>query len=84
MGMSNESVNVRKKATLISALNGPNGTALSDTNKTELIAQSLESQFQLNDMQNQHKDEIITNFVDAYLTSNASNTDHLHLLFRLK
>ncbi|GFX60329.1 uncharacterized protein TNCV_4740851 [Trichonephila clavipes] len=35
----------RKKSTPISALNGPNGIALSDTNKTDLIAQSLESQF---------------------------------------
>ncbi|GFX78890.1 uncharacterized protein TNCV_3911791 [Trichonephila clavipes] len=47
----------RRKAAPISALNGPTGTALSDTHKTELIAQSLESQFQLNDIQNPHKDE---------------------------
>ncbi|GFU08803.1 probable RNA-directed DNA polymerase from transposon X-element [Trichonephila clavipes] len=49
----------RRKAAAISALNGPTGTALSDTHKTELIAQSLESQFQLNDIQNPHKDERI-------------------------
>ncbi|GFY50363.1 uncharacterized protein TNIN_299891 [Trichonephila inaurata madagascariensis] len=65
----------RKKATPISALKGSNSTALSDTNKTDLIAQSLESQLQLNDIQNPHKDEIITNTVDAYLTTNANNTD---------
>ncbi|GFW42293.1 RNA-directed DNA polymerase from mobile element jockey [Trichonephila clavipes] len=45
----------RKKATPISALNGPNGVALSDTNKTDLIAKSLESQFQLNNIQNPQK-----------------------------
>ncbi|GFS58111.1 uncharacterized protein TNIN_430381, partial [Trichonephila inaurata madagascariensis] len=67
----------RKKAAPISALNGPNGTALSDTNKTDLIANSLESQFKLNDIQNPHKDEIITNIVHAYLTTNANNTDPL-------
>ncbi|GFY56063.1 uncharacterized protein TNIN_348841 [Trichonephila inaurata madagascariensis] len=61
-------------------LNGPNGTALSDTNKTDIIANSLESQFKLNDIQNPHKDEIITNIVDAYLTTNINNTDSL-LLF---
>ncbi|GFY43559.1 hypothetical protein TNIN_111911 [Trichonephila inaurata madagascariensis] len=65
----------RKKAAPISALNGPNGTALSDTNKTDVIANSLESQFKLNDIQNPHKDEIITNIVDAYLTTNINNTD---------
>ncbi|GFV58689.1 RNA-directed DNA polymerase from mobile element jockey [Trichonephila clavipes] len=67
----------RKKATSILALNGPNGIALSDTNKTELIAQSLESQFQLNNIQNPGKDEIITNIVDTYLTTNANNIDLL-------
>ncbi|GFW81629.1 uncharacterized protein TNCV_2883061 [Trichonephila clavipes] len=46
----------RKKAAPISALNCPTGTALSDTHKTEIIAQSLESQFQLNDIQNPHKE----------------------------
>ncbi|GFU97121.1 RNA-directed DNA polymerase from mobile element jockey [Trichonephila clavipes] len=67
----------RRKAAPISALNGPTGTALSDTHKTELIAQSLESQFQLNDIQNPHKDEFITNTVDAYFTANTNNTDQL-------
>ncbi|GFX92698.1 uncharacterized protein TNCV_2012841 [Trichonephila clavipes] len=67
----------RKKVSPISALNDPNGIALSDTNKTEFIAQSLESQFQLNDIQNPHKDEIITNIVDAYITNNANNTNPL-------
>ncbi|GFU76583.1 uncharacterized protein TNCV_1940711 [Trichonephila clavipes] len=66
----------RRKAAPISALNGPTGTALSDTHKTELIAQSLENQFQLNDIQNPHKDEYITNTVDAYFTVNTNNTDH--------
>ncbi|GFU63032.1 probable RNA-directed DNA polymerase from transposon X-element [Trichonephila clavipes] len=65
----------RKKASPISALNGPTGIALSDTNKTEVIAQSLESQFQLNDIHNPHKDEVITSVVDAYLDSNANNID---------
>ncbi|GFV19637.1 probable RNA-directed DNA polymerase from transposon X-element [Trichonephila clavipes] len=67
----------RRKATPISAFNGPTGTALSDTHKTELIAQSLESQFQLNDIQNPHKDEYITNTVDAYFTANTNNTDQI-------
>ncbi|GFX16884.1 probable RNA-directed DNA polymerase from transposon X-element [Trichonephila clavipes] len=67
----------RRKAAPISALNGPIGTALSDTHKTELIAQSLESQFQLNDIQNPHKDEYITNTVAAYFTANTNNTDQL-------
>ncbi|GFY60421.1 hypothetical protein TNIN_379981 [Trichonephila inaurata madagascariensis] len=35
----------RRKANPISTLNSPTGTALGDTNKTELIPQSLESQF---------------------------------------
>ncbi|GFU98379.1 probable RNA-directed DNA polymerase from transposon X-element [Trichonephila clavipes] len=65
----------RKKASPISALNGPNGIALSDTNKTELIALSLESEFQLNDIHNPHKDEIITNIVDAYITNHTNNTE---------
>ncbi|GFV08998.1 uncharacterized protein TNCV_3822401 [Trichonephila clavipes] len=67
----------RKKASPISSLNGPNGIALSDTNKTELISLSLESQFQLNDIHNPRKDEIITNIVDAYVTkhTNNNNTD---------
>ncbi|GFX24679.1 hypothetical protein TNCV_3344591 [Trichonephila clavipes] len=57
----------RKKASPISALNGPNGIALSDSNKTDLIAQSLESQFQLNNIQNPQKDQIISSIVDAYI-----------------
>ncbi|GFT36956.1 uncharacterized protein TNCV_175031 [Trichonephila clavipes] len=65
----------RRKAAAVSALNGQTGNALSDTHKTELIAQSLESQFQLNDIQNPHKDEYITNTVDAYFTANTNNTD---------
>ncbi|GFW34830.1 RNA-directed DNA polymerase from mobile element jockey [Trichonephila clavipes] len=64
-----------RKPSPISALNGPTGIALSDTNKTEVIAQSLESQFQLNDIHNPHKDEVITSVVDAYLDSNANNID---------
>ncbi|GFY19421.1 probable RNA-directed DNA polymerase from transposon X-element [Trichonephila clavipes] len=65
----------RKKASPISALNGPNGIALSDSNKTDLIAQSLESQFQLNNIHNPQKDQIITNIVDAYITDHTNNTD---------
>ncbi|GFX14748.1 probable RNA-directed DNA polymerase from transposon X-element [Trichonephila clavipes] len=74
----------RKKASPISALNGPTGIALSDTNKTEVIAQSLESQFQLNDIHNPHKDEVITSVVDAYLDSNANNIDLIPPLSHLK
>ncbi|GFX48474.1 uncharacterized protein TNCV_583741 [Trichonephila clavipes] len=48
----------RKKTSPISALNGPTGIALSDTNKTEVIAHSLEEQFHLNDIHNPRKDEI--------------------------
>ncbi|GFW73555.1 probable RNA-directed DNA polymerase from transposon X-element [Trichonephila clavipes] len=65
----------RKNASPISALNGPNGVALSDTNKTELIALSLESQFQLNDIHNPHKDDIITNAVDAYIANHTNNNN---------
>ncbi|GFU99884.1 probable RNA-directed DNA polymerase from transposon X-element [Trichonephila clavipes] len=73
----------RKKASPISALNGPNGVALSDTSKTELIALSLESQFQLNDIHNPRKDDIITNTVDAYVTNhtNNNNTDPISPAF---
>ncbi|GFW10230.1 probable RNA-directed DNA polymerase from transposon X-element [Trichonephila clavipes] len=65
----------RKKVSPIFALNDPNGIALSDTNKTDLIAQSLESQFQLNDIHNPQKDQIITNIVDTYITNHTNNTD---------
>ncbi|GFU50316.1 uncharacterized protein TNCV_301491 [Trichonephila clavipes] len=65
----------RKKTSPISTLNGPTGIALSDTNKTEVIAHSLESQFRLNDIHIPHKDEVITSVVDAYLDSNINNTD---------
>ncbi|GFW81514.1 PRE_C2HC domain-containing protein [Trichonephila clavipes] len=65
----------RKKISPISALNGPTGIALSDTNKTEVIAHSLEKQFHLNDIHNPRKDEIITSVVDAYMDSNINNTD---------
>ncbi|GFW07444.1 uncharacterized protein TNCV_3915771 [Trichonephila clavipes] len=67
----------RKKTSPISALNGPTGIALSDTNKTEVIAHSLEKQFHLNDIHNPRKDEIITSVVDAYMDSNINNTDIL-------
>ncbi|GFV12429.1 uncharacterized protein TNCV_1792081 [Trichonephila clavipes] len=67
----------RKKASPISALNGPNGVALSDTNKTDLIAQSLESQFQLNDIHNPHKDQIITSIVDAYINDHTNTIDEI-------
>ncbi|GFX96234.1 uncharacterized protein TNCV_2291221 [Trichonephila clavipes] len=65
----------RKKTSPISALNGPTGIVLSDTNKTEVIAHSLEKQFHLNDIHNPRKDEIITSVVDAYMDSNINNTD---------
>ncbi|GFU06069.1 uncharacterized protein TNCV_4188561 [Trichonephila clavipes] len=65
----------RKKTSPISALNGLTGIALSDTNKTEVIAHSLEKQFHLNDIHNPRKDEIITSVVDAYMDSNINNTD---------
>ncbi|GFT56316.1 RNA-directed DNA polymerase from mobile element jockey [Trichonephila clavipes] len=64
----------RKKTSPISALHGPTGIALSDTNKTEVITHSLENQFQLNDIHNSHKDVVITSVVDAYLDSNINNT----------
>ncbi|GFY16790.1 probable RNA-directed DNA polymerase from transposon X-element [Trichonephila clavipes] len=67
----------RKKASPISALNGPNGIALSDSNKTDLIAQSLESQFQLNNIQNPQKDQIISSIVDAYINDHANTTDEI-------
>ncbi|GFX68375.1 probable RNA-directed DNA polymerase from transposon X-element [Trichonephila clavipes] len=43
-----------------SALNGSTSIALIDTNKTEVIAHSLVSRFQLNDIHNPHKDNVIT------------------------
>ncbi|GFW45565.1 RNA-directed DNA polymerase from mobile element jockey [Trichonephila clavipes] len=61
----------------ISALNGPNGIALSDSNKTDLIAQSLESQFQLNNIQNPQKDQIISSIVDAYINDHTNTTDDI-------
>ncbi|GFY34143.1 probable RNA-directed DNA polymerase from transposon X-element [Trichonephila clavipes] len=67
----------RKKASPISALNGPNGIALSDSNKTDLIAQSLESQFQLNNIQNPQKDQIISSIVDAYINDHTNTTDDI-------
>ncbi|GFX58417.1 RNA-directed DNA polymerase from mobile element jockey [Trichonephila clavipes] len=66
---------LRKKASPISALNGPNGIALSDSNKTDLIAQSLESQFQLNNIHNPQKDQIISSIVDAYINDHTNTTD---------
>ncbi|GFW56099.1 probable RNA-directed DNA polymerase from transposon X-element [Trichonephila clavipes] len=69
----------RKKTSPISAFNGPTGIALSDTNKTEVIAHSLEKQFHLNDIHNPRKDEIITSVVDAYMDSNINNTDIIPL-----
>ncbi|GFT59820.1 uncharacterized protein TNCV_2496481 [Trichonephila clavipes] len=74
----------RKKTSPISALNGPTGIALSDTNKTEVIAHSLEKQFHLNDIHNPRKDEIITSVVDAYMDSNTNNTDIIPPLSHLK
>ncbi|GFS80305.1 probable RNA-directed DNA polymerase from transposon X-element [Trichonephila clavipes] len=65
----------RKKASPISALNGPNDIALSDTNKTDLIAQSLESQVQFSNIHNPQKDQIMTNIVDANITDHTNNTD---------
>ncbi|GFW59953.1 probable RNA-directed DNA polymerase from transposon X-element [Trichonephila clavipes] len=73
--LGNRSSIQKKKATPISALNGPNGVALSDTNKTDLIAKSLESQFQLNNIQNPQKDHIISNIVETYITDHTNNTD---------
>ncbi|GFW09822.1 PRE_C2HC domain-containing protein [Trichonephila clavipes] len=74
----------RKKTFSISALNGPTGIALSDTNKTEVIAHSLEKQFHLNDIHNPRKDKIITSVVDAYMDSNINNTDIIPPLSHLK
>ncbi|GFX88631.1 probable RNA-directed DNA polymerase from transposon X-element [Trichonephila clavipes] len=67
----------RKNTSPISDLNGPTDIALSDRNKTEVIAHSLESQFQLNNIHNPHKDEVITSVVHAYIErdSNINNTD---------
>ncbi|GFU35974.1 hypothetical protein TNCV_4190911 [Trichonephila clavipes] len=68
---------VQKKNLPISALNGPTSHwyCSQDTNKTEVIAHSLEKQFHLNDIHNPRKDEIITSVVDAYIDSNINNTD---------
>ncbi|GFW65476.1 RNA-directed DNA polymerase from mobile element jockey [Trichonephila clavipes] len=49
----------------------------SDSNKSDLIAQSLESQFQLNNIQNPQKDQIISSIVDAYINDHANTTDEI-------
>ncbi|GFW06015.1 RNA-directed DNA polymerase from mobile element jockey [Trichonephila clavipes] len=43
--------------------------------KLPLTIQASPPQFKLNDIQNPHKDEVITNIVDAYLITSISNTD---------
>ncbi|GFS93273.1 hypothetical protein TNCV_2106951 [Trichonephila clavipes] len=68
----------------ISALNGPTGIVSVIQIKTEVIAQSLESQFQLNDIHNPHKKTRSSPVVDAYLDSNANNIDLIPPLSHLK
>ncbi|GFT63095.1 hypothetical protein TNCV_2171431 [Trichonephila clavipes] len=51
-----------KRGHSISALNGPNGVALSDTNKTDLIAKSLEP-ISIKQHPKSTKDHIISNIV---------------------
>ncbi|GFY78190.1 hypothetical protein TNIN_292731 [Trichonephila inaurata madagascariensis] len=50
---------LRKKRTPVSTLNGPNNIALSDSDKEESLACSLETQFQDNDITNETTDIIL-------------------------
>ncbi|GBM85612.1 hypothetical protein AVEN_24275-1, partial [Araneus ventricosus] len=57
----NAAKKMRKKHAKISALKGPTSIAYSNTDKAELIANSLENQFQLNDIHNSVKENEVNN-----------------------
>ncbi|GFT16204.1 probable RNA-directed DNA polymerase from transposon X-element [Trichonephila clavipes] len=64
----------RKKRSPISALTGPTGIAYTDTQKAETLANALEDQFQLNDIQNPDTDKQHMRLVDRFFI-NDNNFD---------
>ncbi|GFS53316.1 hypothetical protein TNIN_111 [Trichonephila inaurata madagascariensis] len=64
---------LRKKKTPIYALNGPAGIANTDSEKAEVLACSLESQFQNNDIS--HSSDFITNRIVENYFLNENNFD---------
>ncbi|GFW58587.1 hypothetical protein TNCV_1579191 [Trichonephila clavipes] len=66
--------NSRKKAQPIPALKGPAKIAYSDADKSEVIADSLQSQFKLNDITND-TDRAITHVVHTYLNNENNFTN---------
>ncbi|GFU35118.1 RNA-directed DNA polymerase from mobile element jockey, partial [Trichonephila clavipes] len=70
----NMSKGYRKKRSPISALTGPTRIAYTDTQKAETLANSLENQFQLNDIQNPDSDNQHMRLVDRFFI-NDNNFD---------
>ncbi|GFY66005.1 uncharacterized protein TNIN_441161 [Trichonephila inaurata madagascariensis] len=64
---------LRKKKTPVYALNGPAGIANTDSDKAEVLACSLESQFQNNDIS--HSSDFITNRIVENYFLNENNFD---------
>ncbi|GFW95129.1 RNA-directed DNA polymerase from mobile element jockey [Trichonephila clavipes] len=64
----------RKKRSPISALTGPTGIAYTDTQKAETLANALEDQFQLNNIQNPDTDTQHMRLVDRFFI-NDNNFD---------
>ncbi|GFT04060.1 probable RNA-directed DNA polymerase from transposon X-element [Trichonephila clavipes] len=65
----------RKKRSPISALTGPTGIAYTDTQKAETLANSLENQFQLNDIQNPDSDNQHMRPVDRFFINDNNFVD---------
>ncbi|GFU79484.1 RNA-directed DNA polymerase from mobile element jockey [Trichonephila clavipes] len=66
--------NSRKKAQPVPALKGPAKIAYSDADKSEVIADSLQNQFKLNDITND-TDRAITHVVHTYLNNENNFTN---------
>ncbi|GFV11014.1 probable RNA-directed DNA polymerase from transposon X-element [Trichonephila clavipes] len=66
----------RKKRSPISALTGPTGIAYTDTQKAETLANALEDQFQLNNIQNPDTDNQHMRLVDRFFI-NDNNFDDI-------
>ncbi|GFX70642.1 hypothetical protein TNCV_3444751 [Trichonephila clavipes] len=56
----------RKKISSLSALTGPTGIAYTDSQKADELANSLENQFQLNDINNPELDKQHMRLVDRF------------------
>ncbi|GFY76673.1 hypothetical protein TNIN_110621 [Trichonephila inaurata madagascariensis] len=69
----------RKKRSPISALKGDTGIAYTDEKKSETLADSLEKQFQLNDISNPTQDNNHTRLVSRFF-NNENNFEMTHLL----